>query len=411
MMTRLPVLPTGRGWLFLGGALVSLGNALVTPNLASFSFCAAICAICAASLMLSFFSLRHLRIERRIGSDGVKGGSVSLPVEIVNEGRLSRQTMVLREGASFAETEFFDTVIPPLLSGESRLVQRRPAADRRGRHRLDSILALGGDPAGLFKRTRLFTLPDEVVVRPERLRLAWMPIRIRGRVQASSSGRNTGAAGFGQDFFGVREYRHSDGVRFIHWKASAKEGKLMVREFEEQNIPQVTIVLDNFAEEVGQDSIDSNFETLVKAAASMSDYLGGMYCRLAFVSGVPAGQEDAVKEIGFAFGLRRTLLDILTDITPGRSHLLESLDEAIGLTPPGSLIYILSMSSPEGMAARLETLRERDIETRWILAPKELFPYGGGAVDESDFKAPDGLLPHPLVCGAKSNLARILTNG
>jgi len=412
-MSMMPVWPTCRGWLMLAASVASLLNAMVNPNLASFLFCAGVCSVVLSSTTLCAFSLRKLSLRREIGRDGVKGGVVPLPLTISSEGRLSRQALLLREVEGFSGLPVFDTVVDPLLPGEIRHVSRMPVARRRGRFKLCDVMALGGDPAGLFRRTRTFALPDELLIRPETVRIAWMPIRVKGRIQASPAGRNAGSAGFGQEFFGVREYRISDGFRFIHWKASAKQGKLMIREFEEQDIPQVSIIMDCCAKDVGQDPLENNFETLVKLAASMADYLGGLYCKLAFVCGGDAKSGAKVSAAsGLAFGLKRDVTDILTELAPSDVSVLELIDASMDMHPPGSILYLLTMSVPKDIEPRLEALFANDVEVRWILCPKELFPVGGeGSPDPESCRVSDSLRPQPLICGPGTNISSLLEYG
>ncbi len=410
-MITLPVWPTCRGWVMLCAALASLLNAMVNPNLASFVFCAGVCSVVAASMALCAFSLTKISLRRDIGRDAMRNTAVLLPVTVSNKGALTRQALLVREIEGFTGLPVFDTVVDPLLPGETRMVQRLPLARKRGRFHLSDLMLIGGDPAGLFRRTRVFKLPDEVVVRPDKIRVTWMPIRIKGRIQVSPSGRGAGSSGFGQDFFGVREYRPADGVRFIHWKASAKQRKLMVKEFEEQEIPQVSIVLDCHAKNVGLDQIDSNFETLVKLAASMADYLGGLYCRMAFIAGPRDNASPSICETGLAFSLRRDIMEILTDLAPSSASLLELLDSSMGMHPPGSILYILSLSVPDGIESRLDALAEGDVEVRWILAPKELFLPSGNEGSSLGFQIPESLRPQPLICGPKTKLSSLLEYG
>jgi uncharacterized protein (DUF58 family) len=69
----------------------------------------------------------------------------------------------------------------------------------------------------------------------------------------------------------MREYRPGDELRRIVWRASAKAGKLMVREAEEGITDAITIILDT---DRGSHSWDGDhsesFETGVRAAASLA---------------------------------------------------------------------------------------------------------------------------------------------
>ena len=51
-------------------------------------------------------------------------------------------------------------------------------------------------------------------------------------------------AGYGNEVFGVREYRPGDSLRRIHWRSSARRGELVVREYEPPGLQTLTILVD-----------------------------------------------------------------------------------------------------------------------------------------------------------------------
>jgi uncharacterized protein (DUF58 family) len=52
------------------------------------------------------------------------------------------------------------------------------------------------------------------------------------------------AKGRGQDLYALRDYVPNDSARYVHWKASARYGSLMVREFAREDDCRVLLVLD-----------------------------------------------------------------------------------------------------------------------------------------------------------------------
>jgi len=60
---------------------------------------------------------------------------------------------------------------------------------------------------------------------------------LQGAVETVTKGR-------GQDLYGVRDYVHTDSARLVHWKATARSGSLMVREFTREEDARVLLVLD-----------------------------------------------------------------------------------------------------------------------------------------------------------------------
>src|SRR5690606_23017649 len=68
-------------------------------------------------------------------------------------------------------------------------------------------------------------------------------------------------------FHAVREYVVGDSQRHVHWKSTAKTGRLMVRQYEESRHARIAIILDLAADSY---ETDDEFETTVSAAASLA---------------------------------------------------------------------------------------------------------------------------------------------
>jgi uncharacterized protein (DUF58 family) len=350
----------------------ALGVALVNPNLTTCLAAASISAILFASLFLSFFSLRSIDIKRGPAKDACIGDKVTLPVTIINKSKRRRQAFVIREKCPFTEKKYLNVPVGPLGGKETRLINRQTLAARRGYYNLKRITLVGGDPAGLFARRKSFDLKGEIMIYPDSVKLSYMPIRIKRQIQSSILGRPIGISGLGQEFFGVREYRPSDGVRFIHWKSCAKHGRLMVREFEANAATKVSILLDVESKFVGDDEFKSNFEYLVKTASSMVNYLAGMYCQILFATGY--GKNDIWTSFGEVFSEKDRIMNTLAMIQPKALSFSELLDAEMDHIRANSILYCLSMSEPEGLTARFDALIERGVDVRWIYAPKKYFP-------------------------------------
>src|SRR3954468_11624559 len=87
-------------------------------------------------------------------------------------------------------------------------------------------------------------MPDRVVVYPAigRLGRRWNDL-----IQADDSGQQSTRhkRGWNEgDFYALREWRNGDSRRWIHWRTSAKLGKLAVRQFEQRRSCDVVLVLD-----------------------------------------------------------------------------------------------------------------------------------------------------------------------
>ncbi len=83
--------------------------------------------------------------------------------------------------------------------------------------------------------------------------------------------------GQGEELLTIREFRAGDDRKYVHWKASAKSEKLMVREYSEEEPRLISIIL----EDIGP-SAPVSFERAVSYAASVAWALvnDGYYVRL-----------------------------------------------------------------------------------------------------------------------------------
>jgi uncharacterized protein (DUF58 family) len=81
----------------------------------------------------------------------------------------------------------------------------------------------------------------------------------------------------------VREYQPGDEVRSIHWKATARTGQLMVRDYADPDQPRLTVLLDTRREPLSE----ATFEEATEVAASIlfAASTAGHRCRLVTTAG------------------------------------------------------------------------------------------------------------------------------
>src|SRR5260370_4620783 len=94
--------------------------------------------------------------------------------------------------------------------------------------------------------------------------------------------------GEGSEFYGIREYQPGDPLRRVHWRSSARMGRLAVVEYEHDVSVDLTLVLDaRRGSEVGSGA-DTTLETAVTVTASLARLVlqRGNRCRLV-IPGLP----------------------------------------------------------------------------------------------------------------------------
>jgi uncharacterized protein (DUF58 family) len=95
------------------------------------------------------------------------------------------------------------------------------------------------DPLGFFRGRRECPDVEVALVLPRFTALARR--REPRELEASIASPR---AGHGNEMFGVREYRTGDSLRRIHWRSSARRGKLVMREYEPPGLQTLRILVD-----------------------------------------------------------------------------------------------------------------------------------------------------------------------
>ncbi|MEO6351130.1 MAG: DUF58 domain-containing protein [Candidatus Limnocylindrales bacterium] len=151
--------------------------------------------------------------------------------------------------------------------GERSWSVRVPLA-RRGHFRVEPLALRTGDPLGLFESHATVGSHSTVIVYPRVETLpAWRlpPALIEGsHAQPLRTPHTTPHA------TGIRPYAPGDAYNRIHWKSTARQGELQVKEFDLEQTADVWIYLDLDARTHGGDGDESTIEYGVRAAASIA---------------------------------------------------------------------------------------------------------------------------------------------
>jgi uncharacterized protein (DUF58 family) len=111
-------------------------------------------------------------------------------------------------------------------------VTRQIAFARRGRFRLNTIRVGTVWPFHFIRKFIDVSVPGELIVTPRRGRITgFVPAEAR-RNESVAAARSPEAA---DDLRSMREYRRGDNWRHIHWRSSARTGRLVIREFQGDN--------------------------------------------------------------------------------------------------------------------------------------------------------------------------------
>ncbi|MBE1573547.1 DUF58 domain-containing protein [Amycolatopsis roodepoortensis] len=249
-------------------------------------------------------AIRRPRVEvrRDVFPDRVERGRPAMARLLVgNPGTRRQAGFTAREhGEHGAELAVTVRPLPP--GGEATYHYELPTR-RRGRFTVGPLILERADPLGLVRRPLPAGDTATLWVYPK-----LHPVRAlaTGHPRHHHDGPTTDDSLHGSaDLRDVREYVVGDEVRHLHWKATARTGQLMVRDYVDPDHPRFTLLLDTRAKVLSENEFEEAAElaaSLVNAAAT-----AGHRCRLLTSTG-----ED-LTTFGGAQAARR-LLDVLCEV-------------------------------------------------------------------------------------------------
>ncbi|MBA2390660.1 MAG: DUF58 domain-containing protein [Geodermatophilaceae bacterium] len=163
-------------------------------------------------------------------------------------------------------------VVDRVPAGDSRTVHYEAGGELRGRYRIGPLRLRLTDPFGLVELTRGFSSTDFLTVVPTVHPLPTLGLGGAWSTGGDSSSRSVAVQG--DDDAATREYRDGDDLRKVHWRSTARIGKLMVRREEQPWQTRAAILLDARLSRHRGEGTGSSFEWSVSAAASIGVHLG-----------------------------------------------------------------------------------------------------------------------------------------
>ncbi|KJL48583.1 hypothetical protein RS84_01344 [Microbacterium hydrocarbonoxydans] len=202
------------------------------------------------------------RIELALGRDRVVAGTdIGAVLDVRNNGaRLALPGVVdVPVGEGLVEAH-----VPLLRPAGHHREELTIAAHRRGIIDVGPMTITRGDPIGILRRELSWPEVQRIHVHPVTVRI---PSTSAGLIRDLEGTPSSVLVDADLSFHAVREYVVGDSQRHVHWKSTAKTGKLMVRQYEESRHARIAIILDLAASSYES---DDEFETTVSAAASLA---------------------------------------------------------------------------------------------------------------------------------------------
>jgi uncharacterized protein (DUF58 family) len=292
------------------------------------------------SYSLGMLSLRDLEFWRETPGSGWDGETADFHLVVRSKAKTAR--LFLEADDHLPEWLEPTNPGPILFSVPAKSVTRVPyqiALKKRGAYNLDTLTVRATDPLGIYSFVKRIHVDSEFLVFP--VPEAIPDIVLSGAERYGFRDLPVAAArGSGVDPDGVRAYVPGDPLRRMHWKSTARTGKLNVIEFEESRAVNVILVLDQFrGSDTGQGR-ESSFEYLIRTAASLAQSAIRQGASVRLVS----GDEPNVSS---AYGRGSDhLYSILRDLARAEPADEEPLSATIvarvGILPAGTTLVVLN---------------------------------------------------------------------
>jgi uncharacterized protein (DUF58 family) len=215
-----------------------------------------VAGLAAGPIVGSFFSsaamLKKLRVSRRVPPYVFAGEPLHLDYTLENDRKWNAALALFLEddlvpldrtiaGSTSLTPRVFFARVP---SRDRKRVRWQGPSPKRGKYLFRSLALITRSPYGLLERRETIVRPDHLLVYPTvgQLNRRWH--LVQRQASETRRGQRHDRSAQRQEYHGLREYRPGDSPRWIHWRTSARIGKPMVKEFEQQNEQDLAVLID-----------------------------------------------------------------------------------------------------------------------------------------------------------------------
>lgn len=257
---RIATVVTPLGWVMAGVVPVALaaGYLLGWAELVTVGWAGLVLAVIAGIYLVgrSPFRVELDLPRRRVVAGEPADGRVVLTNPTAR--RLLGLKLEIPVGSGLAEL-----ALPSLRGGGHAAADFPLPTRRRGIVTVGPVRTVRADPVGLVRRELEWTERAELVVHP---RTIGVPSTSTGLIRDLEGAPTRDLTSSDVAFHALREYQPGDERRYIHWKSTAKTGRLMVREFEQTRRSHLVIALSLATTDY---ATEDQFELAVSVAGSL----------------------------------------------------------------------------------------------------------------------------------------------
>ena len=385
--------PTRRGWAVAAVAVLLYFFA----NQTQVGWLYVLSALAAGVWLTTWFlprrMLRGLTLARRINgqrSPSLRSGESANPVELelyagetitveLDLTNTSRTPVLQVRGEEIcplapADERTQSFFVPGLPPGANVTLNYETTCARRGWFEFPPVALSTRAPFGFFSARRDISAPTGVLVFPEYRELKRLALFDRAPAAQSTFTR----IGMGGEFVGVREYRPSDSPRHVHWRSTARVGRLIVKEFAAETEPGLTIALDLRGSSVVGFGENTSLELAIKLVATLARYAHQRGLPVSLVANsrtwpVPPGPLSW-------WGLMNTLARAQADANADESF----ADCLRGLRATSFVAAVLPSPDAAAIAPLVELKNQGLGVLAVVIDPNPFLPYGWGQSNQAE---------------------------
>jgi uncharacterized protein (DUF58 family) len=360
-------------------------------------------ALLAATLVLAhvlpWYSLRGVVSSRSLPTTAFEGNLIDICIDVRNSSMAGRSMIEVVDTfpAAGPGAESPMTFIARLGGRKKRSYSFKLQCYKRGEYRIGPLALTSSYPLGISTaRKEMIGSEVPLLVFPEVFDIVKLPL-VSGSTAPMSGVEAASKSGGSEEFFGTREYRQGDSLRYIHWPSTARHSQLIVKEFEIRASVEVTIVIDlHRKSEIGKGK-ETTLEYAVKIAASTAKYSldRGHTVQLACY-----GKAERIIPAAKGFSQLAQILDALAKVTAdGNIPFPHAVNRASEMMRDGStavLVFSDSYLKNDQLAYSLNLLKSRRIRPVCVVLDDASF---SGPLDNKSVCAD----PHGLIADGVPN--------
>ena len=331
-----------------------------------------ICVIFILIICLSFASTEtNIEFTRYLPEPKTfEGDRVTVHLRITNRGRSSGlieifdklpTTMRLAKGSSHA---FLN-----LRRGESVDIRYTVECPLRGYYLLGPIILRKRDFFNIFCKKKVIWHRSYLTVYPRAEEIRKLPLQSRYR-KIHPGMLTLRQLGYGTEFHSIRDYIKTDPFKKINWKATAKYNKLMVNQYEIEDVFDVMIFVDARAITKVGSTLRNPLEFSVKAAATLALSFMKRTNRVGLVT---YNNKVRIIKPGSGETQLATIISTLTGTyAMGKNSFKTAVDTSTPyLTPRSPIVLISPLDNDDTIKATLRDLIAKNFDVS-IISPSSI---------------------------------------